>query len=392
MRVRQLFRYEQTSGLLMIAAMFLALAIANSPFAWIYNLVHHIPVHFRFGGLVIDEPLVRWINEGLMACFFLLVGFEIKRQFLEGHLSTLKRAALPAFAALGGMIFPAAIYISINGNDPLAIRGWAIPTATDVVLALGVLSLLGSRVPASLKVFLAALAIFDDIGIVLIIGLFYGEALSITPLIVAALALVGLVLLNFCCILRSPAYVALGLILWASMLEAGVEAALAGVLIALTVPLRVAGRRCSSPLRKMERHLHPWCVLVIVPLFAFFNAGIVFNGDASALLVGPVSLGVFGGLFLGKQIGVLCATWAAVRLGLGQLPAHVNWGQIYGAALLAGIGFTMSLFVASLAFSDTRLIEAAKIAVLVGSFLSTVVGLGVIYGTTDSSRRTQSLL
>lgn len=386
-RLRKLFRFEQASGLLIIAAMLLGLAAANSPLAALYAAVHHAPIYIGVGPLVINEPLIGWINEGLMVFFFLLVGLEIKRELMEGHLSMPRCAALPAFAALGGMVVPAAIYAGLNWSDPEAIRGWAIPTATDIVLALGVLSLLGSRVPVSLKVFLTALAIFDDIGAVLIIGLFYGEDISLAPLLVAVFALAGLALLNAFRIARAAAYIVVGLVLWMAMLEAGVEAALAGILIALAVPLHGPGSHGPgshgpSPLRETERCLHPWGVLVIVPLFAFFNAGIAINGDAFESLLDPVSLGVVGGLFLGKQLGVVGAAWVAVRLGLGQLPAGVSWGQIYGIALLAGIGFTMSLFVASLAFSDAALIASAKIAILAGSFVSAVAGLGVIYLTT----------
>lgn len=382
-RVLKLFRFEQASGLLIIVAILLGLVAANSPLSALYEAVHHAPIHVGVGPFVINEPLIAWINEGLMVFFFLLVGLEIKRELLEGHLSTARCAALPAFAALGGMAVPAAIYAGLNWADPVAVRGWAIPTATDIVLALGMLSLLGSRVPVSLKVFLAALAIFDDIGAVLIIGLFYGEEISLVPLLVATFALAGVALLNVFRITRPAAYVAVGLVLWVAMLEAGVEAALAGVLIALAVPLHLPDSRVSSPLRETERRLHPWAVLVVVPLFAFFNAGIAIDGDIFAMFFTPVSLGVAGGLFLGKQLGVLGVAWLAVRLGLGQLPAGVSWGQIYGAALLAGIGFTMSLFVASLAFFDVALIVSAKMAILIGSLLSAVAGLVAIHMTTN---------
>jgi NhaA family Na+:H+ antiporter len=240
-----------------------------------------------------------------------------------------------------------------------------------------------------LKVFLTSLAIFDDIGAVLIIGLFYGEDISLVPLLLAAVAVAGLVLVNVLRVTRPAVYVVVGLVLWVAMLEAGVEAALAGILIALAVPLHRPGSHGSSPLRETERCLHPWGVLVIVPLFAFFNAGIAIGDDAFGSLLGPVSLGVVGGLFLGKQLGVAGAVWVAVRLGLGQLPAGVNWGQIYGVALLAGIGFTMSLLVASLAFSDAALIASAKIAILAGSFVSAVAGLGVIYLTTRKPQPAQ---
>ncbi len=248
----KLFRFEQTSGLLMIGAMVLALVAANSPLATIYSIVHHTPVHIRFGPLVVDEPLVRWVNEGLMVIFFVLVG---------------------------GMAVPAFIYLALNGDDPSAIGGWAIPTATDIVLALGVLSLLGSRMPTGLKIFLTALAIFDDIGAVAIIGLFYGEGLAPAPLAVAGLAVAGLAVLNIFRITYPAAFVAIGLVLWVAMLRAGVEAASAGILIALAIPLRAPEScRCSSPLRETERRLHPWGVLLVVPLFAFFNAGIARGG------------------------------------------------------------------------------------------------------------------
>ncbi|MES1951896.1 pH-dependent sodium/proton antiporter [Salinisphaera sp. S4-8] len=377
-KLRQLFRYEQTSGLLMIAAIVLALLAANSPLAPVYTLVHDTQIHFRFGALILEGPLVHWINQGLMVIFFLIVGLEIKRQFLEGHLSTPRRAALPAFAALGGLLTPAAIYVGINWGDAAALDGWAIPTATDIVLAVSLLALLGSRVPTSLKVFLTALAIFDDIAAVLIIALFYGETPSMIPLVTAVLALAGLVVANRTRSVRPGVYTLLGAVLWVAMLKAGIEASLAGVLIALAVPLRVPGCHVPSPLRATERRLHPWSTLVVVPLFAFFNAGIVIDAASAGQLLDSVSIGIIAGLFLGKQLGILGACWVAVVAGLGQLPRGVTWSQIYGAAVLAGIGFTMSLFVATLAFSDPALVTSAKLAILVASLLAGVFGLTVI--------------
>lgn len=372
--VKKLFRFEQASGLLMIGAMLLALAAANSPLASAYRFIHHVPVHVRLGPLVIDEPLVQWINEGLMVFFFLLVGLEIKRQFLEGHLSTWKCAALPAIAAMGGMMAPAAIYWAFTSGDPEQVRGWAIPTATDIVLALGILSLLGSRVPAGLKVFLTALAIFDDVGAVLIIGLFYGEDISLAPLLLATLAISGLVALNRFGIAKPLPYVVVGLLLWITMLEAGAAPAVSGVLVALAVPLHTREVRALSPLRAAERRLHPWATLLIVPLFAFFNSGIGIHDGALAGLLTPVSLGIALGLFLGKQVGIMGAAWTAVRLGFAELPRGMDWAQVYGGALLAGIGFTMSLFVTTQAFSDPTLIASAKLAILAGSLMSGCAG------------------
>lgn len=385
--LRKLFRYEQTSALLMLLALMLALAAANSPLAPLYEIVHHMPVHLRFGLFVIEEPLVQWINQGLMVVFFLLVGLEIKREILEGHLSTTKCALLPAFAALGGMAVPAAIYVALNWTDPILIRGWAIPTATDIVLALGMLSLLGSRVPTTLKVFLTAIAIFDDIGAVLIIGLFYGEELSVMPLMLFALSIGGLVLLNALRASRSIPYIVIGLFLWVAMLKSGIEASLAGILIALAVPIRLSESRCSSPLRKTERRLHPWGVLVVVPLFAFFNAGIAVDGEAVASLWTSAPLGIMAGLIIGKPVGVLGAAWLAVKLGIGQTPRGTGWLQIYGAALLAGIGFTMSLFIASLAFPDPTLVAASKLAILLGSLVSAFAGMWIIHYSTGADRQ-----
>lgn len=285
--IKKLFRFEQTSSVLMIAAMVLAFLAVNSPLEPLYNLIHHTPVHVRFGPLIIEKPLVLWINDGLMVLFFLVVGLEIKREFLEGHLATPAQIALPAFAALGGMIVPATIYALINRNNPVLINGWAIPTATDIVLALGILSFLGRRIPAGLKVFLTALAIFDDIGAVLIIGLFYGENLAAGPLLLILASLAGLMLLNRFHVTRSVPYVALGLLLWVAMLESGIEAALAGVLIGFMVPMRAKGGR-MSPLRVTEQRLHPWVVLVIVPAFASFNSGISLSGVSVSSLASPV--------------------------------------------------------------------------------------------------------
>jgi len=371
----------------MVTAMAAALIAANSPFAASYFLVHHTPVHFGLGKLAVNAPLVSWINEGLMVLFFLLMGLEIKRQFLEGHLSSLKCAALPAFAAFGGMAVPAAIYVALTWDSPDLIRGWAIPTATDIVLAIGVLSLLGERVPTSLKVFLTALAIFDDIGAVLIIGLFYGDGVSLLEIGFLALGIGGLIALNVFGISRFPPYVVAGLILWAAMLNAGLEAALAGVVIGLAIPMRASDGGRGPPLRQAERQLHPWVTLLVVPALAFFNSGISLAAVTPGALATPGSLGIVLGLFVGKPVGILASSWAAVRLGLAELPTGSGWARLYGVSMLAGIGFTMSLFIASLAFSAPAQASIAKLATLVGSMASAVVGLVVVAATTRSPRR-----
>lgn len=371
----RLFRNEPLSGVLMLAAVVAGLIAANSPLKDAYDLIHHLPVHIRIGPLIIDRPLIDWVNEGLMVFFFLLIGLEIKRQFFEGHLRTAKRAALPAIAALGGMFIPAFVYLGLTWQEPTLLRGWAIPTATDIALALGLLSLLGNRVPDGLRAFLAALAIFDDIGAVIIIGAFYGETISLAPLLLSAITAAGLASLNRLRITWVAPYVVLGLTLWLSMLQAGLEAALAGFIIAVSIPMRAGGCRCSSPVRETERRLHPWCVLLVVPVFAFFNSGIPIDGSSAASLLEQPSLGIVAGLFLGKQLGVFGAVFVAVRLGLGALPSRTSWSQLYGAALLAGVGFTMSLYIATLAFSGTAVLGTVKLAVLIGSAISAVTGL-----------------
>lgn len=375
-------RLESLSGLMIVVAMALGLAAKNSPIAHLYDVVHHATVHIGIGAWVSDEPLIFWINEGLMVFFFLLVGLELKRELLEGYLSTLRQALLPAYAAAGGMAVPALVYVGFTWADPVSVRGWAIPTATDIVLALGILMLLGRRVPAALKVFLTALAIFDDIGAVLIIGIFYGKALFVLPLVAAAIALGGLWLLNKYAVTAAWPYIVGGGTLWLAMVNSGFEATLAGVLIGFAVPMRVSPNADRSPLERVEAEIHPWVALVVVPLFAFFNAGVAVDARVFANLGTPVSLGIVFGLFFGKQLGIMAATWAAARLGAARLPDGVTWSQIYGAAAVAGIGFTMSLFVTTLAFTDPETIANAKLAVLAASALSAAVGLFILYAAT----------
>lgn len=378
------FRFLSTDrlpGLLILAGLIAGLAAVNSPLRPYYEYAHHATVHLGIGDLTSDEPLILWINEGLMVFFFLLVGMEIKRELLEGHLSTFRQAALPGFAALGGMAIPALIYAAVTWENAAALRGWAVPTATDIVLAVSVLALLGSRVPAALRAFLVAVAIFDDIGALLIIGLFYGKGLLVAPLAVAAVALLGLWLLNRMAVTRVWPYVIIGAALWAAMLGSGLEAALAGVLIGIAVPLRMP-QGAPAPLRHVEREVAPWVSFVVIPLFAFFNSGVPVDAGTVDRLLAPVSTGIMLGLVVGKPVGILVSTWAAVRLGAGRLPAGVTWQQVSGASFVAGIGFTMSLFIAALAFPDPRMLASAKLAVLIASLVAAVAGVVILHQTT----------
>ena len=383
--MKSLLRSDQGAGIIMLAFMVLALVAANSPLAALYQAVHHTPVHLRIGELLIEGPMVYWINQGLMVIFFVIIGFEIKQQVLEGQLNTLRSAALPAFAALGGMAVPAVVYASFNQGDAVGIRGWAVPTATDIVLALSILSLMGPRVPIGLKVFLTALAVFDDIGAVIIIGVFYGEHFSLVPAVVGLAAVVGLFALNRWKVTNPVAYIIVGAVLWVGMLKAGVEGALAGVIIAAAVPMHGDRTKSKSPLRSAENTLHLWSSLLVVPLFVFFNSGVVLDEKAFSSSSEGVWLGIVLGLFLGKQVGIFGAVFLAVRSGLCRLPERVNWMQVFGVSILAGIGFTMSLFIATRAFPDPAVLSSAKLAVLSGSLLSAVIGVLVLQYATIGS-------
>jgi NhaA family Na+:H+ antiporter len=358
-----------SGGIVLMVCAAAALLVANSPLAPAYFGALHTYV----GGL----DLLHWINDGLMAVFFLLVGLEIKREMLDGQLSTWPRRVLPGFAALGGMALPALIYVGLNAGTPETLRGWAIPAATDIAFALGVLSILGRRVPTSLKIFLAALAILDDLGAVLIIAVFYTADLSIMYLGLSALTLAALIGLNRMRVMRLAPYLLLGALLWFFVLRSGVHATIAGVLLALTVPIirtPAEPESTESPLHKLEHAITPWVAFLVVPIFGFANAGISFAGLSPSDLLAPLPLGVAAGLFIGKQLGVFGFAAAAVRFGWADLPAHATWRQLYGVALLCGIGFTMSLFIGLLAFNAPELQDAAKLGVLLGSALSGLAG------------------
>lgn len=364
---------EAAGGVLLMIAATLALIIANSPVASLYFSL--------LDSYVGPLSVLHWINDALMAVFFLLVGLEIKREFVEGQLSSWSRRALPGIAALGGMVAPALIYLALTRGDSVAAGGWAIPTATDIAFALGVLALLGPRVPVSLKIFLTALAIIDDLGAVIIIALFYTKGLSLLMLGLAGACIVALIALNRMNVTRLSAYLGLGALLWFFVLKSGVHATLAGVALALTIPIGDGSGSDEpehSPLHTLEHLLHPYVAFLIVPIFGFANAGVSFVGMTPASALAPVPLGIALGLFVGKQIGVFGFSWIAVKAGLGAMPAKTSLMQLYGVALLCGIGFTMSLFIGALAFDSPELGKATKIGVLLGSVASALAGAVVL--------------
>ena len=362
---------ESAGGVVLMVVAALALVVANSPLAETYDHTLHAYV----GGL----SVLHWINDGLMAIFFLLVGLEIKREVVAGELSTRMKRRLPVIAALGGMVVPALIYVAFNLGDAHALKGWAIPGATDIAFALGVISLAGPQVPRSLKTFLVALAIIDDLGAVLIIALFYTAGLNLLMLGLAAGVFVLLIILNRLKVGALAVYLVLGALMWFFMLKSGVHATIAGVLTALTVPMAAAGRAADdTPLHRLEHALSPWVGFAILPVFAFANAGVSFAGINLSHLLSPVPIGVAAGLFVGKQAGVFLASRAAIRLGWAERPAGSGWRQLYGVSVLCGIGFTMSLFIGMLAFEDPLIQNEVKLGVFLGSIASGLIGWAIL--------------
>ena len=409
-------RIEASSGILLLVCTVVALAWANSPWASSYTDLWHAQATVGLGPFVLSKSLLHWINDGLMVVFFFVVGLEIKRELLGGELASFRRAVLPIAAALGGMIVPAAIYAALNAGGAGA-PGWGIPMATDIAFALGVLALLGNRVPLALKIFLTALAIVDDLGAVLVIALFYTAELSWLALGLGAIIVGVLFLANRAGVRDVRVYSLLGIGLWLAFLESGVHATIAGVLLAMTIPahsriqanefldtsrtllddfahasehnasafvnedqqtallsLETACEQVETPLQRIEHSLHPWVTFLIMPIFALANAGLALKGDLIAAWTNPVSLGVVAGLVLGKQIGITLSSWLAVKSGLAALPQGVNWLHIYGVSWLGGIGFTMSLFIASLAFGESDLLASAKLGILTASLIAGIVG------------------
>jgi len=375
--IEEFIKKESSSGIILIAVTLLALLLQNSFLTDFYTNFLHTPVQVSFGSFGIAKPLLLWVNDGLMAIFFFLVGLEVKREVLEGELSSRSQIALPAIAAIGGMLFPALIFIAFNYQDTFSMNGWAIPTATDIAFALGILSLLGSRVAPSLKIFLMALAIIDDLGAIVIIAIFYTHDLSFVSMMIALIALIALVVMNQMKVVKKAAYILVGVILWVSVLKSGVHATIAGVVLAFSIPLysyNAQGERFSM-LKEMEHDLHPWVAFFILPLFAFVNAGVDLKDISISTLFSDVSLGIALGLLLGKQLGVFGFSYIAIKLGIAKLPSGSTFLQLYGIAILTGIGFTMSLFVNTLAYNDTDIFHHAdKLAILLGSFFSGIIG------------------
>ena len=377
--VRGFMKLESASGILMLTAAIIAMLAANSPLADLYGELLDITVAVQVGALSVSKPLLLWVNDGLMAVFFFLIGLEIKREVMEGELSSVSQIVLPAVGAVGGMVIPAAIYIWMNRGDPIALDGWAIPVATDIAFALALLSVFGSRVPTALKVFLLTLAIFDDLAAIVIIALFYSGDLSVGALLIGAVALFIAIIMNKTGVTRISGYILLGIVLWVAVLKSGVHATLAGVLIAFCIPMR--DKQGDSPLRKLEHDLHSPVMFVILPVFAFANAGLSLAGMSISDLAHPVTLGVISGLFIGKALGILAFVGLGVALRLVQLPKNVNWIQVLGVAFACGIGFTMSLFIAGLAFEhgSDDYYSGDRLGILVGSMLSALVAFVLLH-------------
>ncbi|EIG25492.1 Na+/H+ antiporter NhaA [Haemophilus paraphrohaemolyticus] len=390
-QIKNFLKLESSGGILLFTAAILAIICANTSVQSVYFDFLQTQVVLKVGAFAIDKPLLMWINDGFMAVFFVLVGLEVKREMFEGSLSSVRKASLPAFAAFGGMIVPALIYYFINHHDPELIRGWAIPMATDIAFALGIVALLSKQVPLPLKMFLLALAIIDDIGAIVVIAIFFSHEMSMPALIVASLAIITLFTMNRYKVVSMIHYLIVGSILWASVLKSGVHATLAGVIIGFAIPLR--GKNGETPLYHLEHILAPWCSFVILPLFAFANAGVSFDGMSLEKLTSPVPLGIAFGLFIGKPVGVFLFSYVAVLLRLAGLPQGVNFKQIFAIAVLCGIGFTMSVFIAGLAFGannndGSNMLPLAQLGILIGTNLSAVVGYILLKATTNKNKVT----
>tara|TARA_B100001179_G_scaffold54649_1_gene37336 strand:+ start:4357 stop:5523 length:1167 start_codon:yes stop_codon:yes gene_type:complete len=383
--IRKFFKLKAAPGILLLMAAIAAILVENSFLSDSYSKLLHSSININISNFSIEKDLHHWINDGLMAIFFLLIGLEIKRELVQGHLSTREQFSLPAVAAIGGITIPAIIYISLNFGNEVTTNGWAIPTATDIAFALGVVTLLGNRIPISLKVTLVAIAIIDDLVAIIIIASFYASDLSINYLFFAAIATFILFVLNNRKINKLSPYVILGILLWVFVLKSGIHASLAGVLLAQFIPIKPKDTSAHSPLYKLEHSIEPWVNFIILPIFAFANAGVSFSGMKLNLLWDPVTLGIILGLFFGKQIGVMLFTYLGSILKICKLPSDISWAQYYGLSLVTGIGFTMSLFIGSLAFTDPEYQTSVRLGVLIASLLAGIFGYLTLRLTSKSS-------
>ena len=388
-RIQAFMKLEASAGLVLMGVALLAMLAANTPLSVFYDTFLNTNIRFGVSSFEISKPALLWINDGLMAIFFFLVGLEIKREVLMGELSSFDKAVLPILAAVGGMAVPGLVFVAFNWGTPENLSGWAIPTATDIAFALGILALLGKRVPMALKVFLLAVAIIDDLAAIVIIAVFYTSELSANALTLSMLGFALAVALNRMGVQRSAPYIIIGVFMWVFVLKSGVHATLAGVLVALTIPLKEK-HGDKALLYKLEHALHPWVAFLILPMFAFANAGVSLAGLSLADLTQPLTLGIAAGLFLGKQAGVLATTWIGVKSGVARLPVGVTWQHIYGVACLTGVGFTMSLFIGSLAFGTDETMNAVRLGVIAGSVLSGLLGFTVLRASTQRSAVGQS--
>ncbi|MBI9045174.1 MAG: Na+/H+ antiporter NhaA [Anaerolineaceae bacterium] len=381
--IRRFLKLESAGGIILMGAAVAAMIFANTPLEKYYQLLIDTPVVMQVGSLKLAKPLLLWINDGLMAIFFFLIGLELKRELLEGELSKKANIILPGIGALGGMIVPALIYAYCNRHDPVALKGWAIPAATDIAFALGILTLLGSRVPVSLKIFLTSLAIFDDIGAILIIAIFYTEKISFVALGIVVLSILVLFILNKRHVESRSIFRFIGVVMWVAMLKSGIHATLAGVILAMFIPLKSRYDPEFSPLKTMEHDLHSAVAYIILPIFAFANGGIRVIGMSTDQLLNSVPLGIAMGLFFGKQLGIFGFVWAAVKMNLIKLPSIFSWKVLYGVAALCGVGFTMSLFIGSLAFENTgvNLLFDERLGIILGSLFWGLMGYFVLRGS-----------
>ena len=389
--LREFLRLEAAGGIVLIFAAAAALLFANSPLGDYYVEFLKIPGSVQVGQLEIAKPLLLWVNDLWMAVFFFLIGLEIKRELLEGELSTRADLLLPTAAAAGSMVVPALIFVLLNGDNPVHLNGWAIPAATDIAFALGILALLGNRAPLSLKVLLTAVAIIDDLGAIVVIAIFYTANMSLVSLGLAGLAIVGLVLLNRFRVSHILAYLLVGTILWICVLKSGVHATLAGVVTAFAIPLKVENEDGHSLLKHLEHLLHPWVAFLVLPMFAFANAGISFEGMSLASFLEPVTLGIALGLIVGKQLGVFLPLWLCIKSGIAPMPRNANWVQLYAVSVLCGIGFTMSLFIGGLAFELSEFKAPVRLGVLTGSIVSALLGYALLrFGPERSAQEVPS--